>query len=148
MSVTAGFVVLFLRTPTQHNPTSVSFCIHPPVCVCARAYTCGTTPPRWQGASIMINRETRRLSHAITLHYGSQDFKVKMNDSSSTWRLHISSFFFFLALFCLLFLGRDLYLFSQPPFVVRLIVFVHGWTHKLKINNKKIHSAHSVCKRI
>lgn len=48
---------------------------------------------RWQGVSITINRQTRQLSHAITLHYGSQGFKVKMNGSSSTWRLHISSFF-------------------------------------------------------
>lgn len=36
------------------------------------------------GVSIMINRPTRQLSHAITLHHGSQDLKVKTNGSSST----------------------------------------------------------------
>lgn len=71
--------------------------VHARVCACV--YMCATAPPWWQGVSIMINRQTRRLSHAITLHYGSQDFKVKMNGSSSTWGLHISSFFCFLSLF-------------------------------------------------
>lgn len=36
------------------------------------------------GVSIMINRPTRQLSHAITLHHGSQDLKVKTNGSSLT----------------------------------------------------------------
>lgn len=76
------------------------------VWVCACMYMCATAPIQRQGVSIMINRQTRRLSHAITLHYGSQDFKVKMNGSSSTWRLHISSFFFLFLL--LLLFGRDL----------------------------------------
>lgn len=80
---------------------SVRLCIHVIVYVCAymSMCVCATALPWWQGVSIMINRQTRRLSHAITLHYGSQDFKVKMNGSSSTWRLHISSFFCFFSLF-------------------------------------------------
>lgn len=65
-----------------------------------------------QGGSIMIKRRTRRLSHAITLHYGSQDFKVKMNGSSSTWRLHISSFF---SLFVSFFFLEDRAVCPPPP---------------------------------
>lgn len=64
------------------------------VCVCARARLCAAEPPRWQGLSIMINRQTRQLSHTITLHYSSQDLKVKTNGSSSIRTLHISLFFF------------------------------------------------------
>lgn len=72
-----------------------------------------------QGGSIMIKRRTRRLSHAITLHYGSQDFKVKMNGSSSTWRLHISSFFsLFVSFF---FFGRQGRL---PPHHLTVFSFV------------------------
>ncbi len=110
-----------------HKPTCVCLCVHVFVWVWTRVCACATAPPRWQGVSIMINRQTRQLSHAITLHYGSQDFKVKMNGSSSTWRLHISSFFSLLFL-SLLFFGGDLSLFSQPPFVVRITcVFVTVW---------------------
>lgn len=64
------------------------------VCVCTRVHPRAAEPPRWQGLSIMINRQTRQLSHTITLHYSSQDLKVKMNGSSSTRRLHISLFLF------------------------------------------------------
>lgn len=67
------------------------FSVSPRVCVCTRV--CAAEPLRRQGWSIMINRQTRQLSHTITLHYSSQDLKVKMNGSSSTPRLHTSLFF-------------------------------------------------------
>lgn len=110
---TCGFCVCV------HMPAHFFVPLYPCICVRTWVCTCATEPPCWQGVSIMINRQTRQLSHAITLHYGSQDFKVKMNGSSSTWRLHISSFLFFLLFLSLLFFGEDLSLFSQPPFVVR-----------------------------
>lgn len=90
-----GFFVCVLVPAKTHFYVS----LHPCICLCACmyecvcAYMCARAPPWWQGVSIMINRQTRQLSHAITLHYGSQNFKVKMNGSSLTWRLHISSFF-------------------------------------------------------
>lgn len=101
-------------------------CVYVRVCLCARvctwvctgAYMCAIAAPPWQGVSIMINRQTRQLSHAITLHYGSQDFKVKMNGSSLTWRLHISSFFVFSLSLSLLFFGGDLSPLFRPPFLI------------------------------
>lgn len=112
--------------------------------VCTWVCACATAPPWWQGVSIMINRQTRQLSHAITLHYGSQDFKVKMNGSSSTWRLHISSFFCFPSL---LFFGADLTIFSQPPFWCDHLCFCHCLKcmagHGVwKKNKKEIYSLH------
>lgn len=62
--------------------------------------------------SIMINWSTPRLSHAITIHYGSRGFKVKMNGSSSTRGVHISSFFCFPSP---LFFPWDLSLFCPAP---------------------------------
>lgn len=82
-----------------HLPAHFFVPLYSCIFVRTRVCTCAAEAPRWQVVSIMINRQTRQLSHAITLHYGSQDFKVKMNGSSSTWRLHISSFLFFL-FFC------------------------------------------------
>lgn len=87
------------------------------------------------GVSIMINRPTRQLSHAITLHHGSQGLKVKTNGSSSTWGLHISSFFFS-SLYCAFILGeKDLSLFPlKPPFVICGCVCTCLWVCALYVH--------------
>lgn len=115
-----------------HMPAHFFVPLYPCICVRTWVCTCATEPPCWQGVSIMINRQTRQLSHAITLHYGSQDFKVKMNGSSSTWRLHISSFFVFFCFFSRFYFLGKICLFSPSLLLL--------WGALVFLSLSKLHS--------